>query len=129
MPVADEATLEALRYTIGHLKTSALPGEPGLGVYLGHRMIDHGRHFNRLPEVEEGDLIQIDDGKTLYTYTVTRQESISPRTLEDRITETVDGSQILLVTCEFHDPNVTEYNRIVVYATLTRDRMRSKKGT
>lgn len=117
MPVAEGATKYNLRVAAGHYTPSAGLGQEGLTVLFGHRMYTHGRHFNRLGEVQIGDLIIIEDEQYRYTYTVDRIDRVKPEDLFDRLYDPGEGCRIMLVTC---DPVRVASHRLLVYGTLTK---------
>lgn len=95
VPVAgnvDEATLDK---SPGWMPDSALPGESGMCVILGHR---NRKHLRPLEKVELGDEIVFTypDGRTA-TYTVT-ETKIYENTADWRL-PAVDGDTLVLVTC------------------------------
>ena len=116
MPIAEGASNYNLRVAIGHYTPSAALGEAGRSVLFGHRMYTYGRHFNRLGEIETGDTIIIEDKTRRYTYTVDQIDRVLPHELLVRIYAPVDGSHIMLVTC---DPVRVASHRLLVQGTLT----------
>ena len=95
IPIAgnvDEATLDK---SPGWMPESALPGESGMCVILGHR---NRKHLRPLEKVELGDEIVFTypDGRTA-TYTVT-ETMIYENTADWRL-PAVDGDTLVLVTC------------------------------
>ncbi|NLW12476.1 MAG: class D sortase [Clostridiaceae bacterium] len=116
MPVAEGSTKYNLRVAIGHYSYSASPGEPGLSIYLGHRMYDYGRHFNRLGEVVTGDIVVIETKEARFTYEVDRISIIDPQELPAYFNEQTDGeNRLLLVTC--HPVRVASH-RLLVHGKL-----------
>jgi LPXTG-site transpeptidase (sortase) family protein len=103
LPVWDTASVVALRYGAGHYENSVMPGEVGNCAILGHHMRDYGSMFNRLGEVQSGDIIRIQtaDGNT-YEYCVDSIVTIQPEDLEARISGNYfDTARITLVTCTY----------------------------
>lgn len=116
MPIAEGSTKYNLRVAIGHYSYSASPGEPGLSIYLGHRMYDYGRHFNRLGEVGEGDVVVIETKESRFTYEVDRISIIDPQELPTYFNEQTNGeNRLLLVTC--HPVRVASH-RLLVHGKL-----------
>jgi sortase A len=116
MPIAEGSTKYNLRVAIGHYSYSTPVGEPGLSIYLGHRMYDYGRHFNRLGEVVTGDKVVIENKSQRLTYEVDRISIIEPRELPEYFNEPTEGdSRILLVTC--HPVRVASH-RLLVHGKL-----------
>ena len=53
----------SLRYSVGHYTPSAMPGEAGNCVIMGHRNYTYGEFFNRLDELKAGDTLVFDEGR------------------------------------------------------------------
>ncbi|MDD2441927.1 MAG: class D sortase, partial [Eubacteriales bacterium] len=117
MPIAEGSSKYNLRVAIGHYTPSAGLGQPGRNVLLGHRMYTYGRHFNRLGEVEVGDKVVIEDKQYRYTYTIDQIDRILPHDLLKEVYAPVDGSRIMLVTC---DPIRVASHRLLVRGELTQ---------
>lgn len=118
LPVLDRATLVPLRYGAGMLKGTALPGEEGNCVLLGHRMKAYGSLFNRLGEISIGDTIVFTTiDKVKYTFIVDKiLMKLDPSDLEDYIDiDSGDGIQLTLVTCT---PTGVGSHRLVIVAHL-----------
>src|SRR5690606_5992635 len=97
---------------------SAMPGEPGNTIILGHRMYTYGRHFNRLNEVTAGDRVIITTKTRKLTYRVDRQATILPSQLREALSEYTAEKKLILVTCT---PVRVASHRLLVYATLESD--------
>ena len=67
LPVVEGATKATLKVALGHVSESATIGDVGNCIIAGHRRYDYGLMFNRLDEVEVGDVIKYTDvdGKAL----------------------------------------------------------------
>lgn len=116
MPIAEGSTKYNLRVAIGHYSYSAAPGEPGLSIYLGHRMYDYGRHFNRLGEIVSGDIVVIESKQARYTYEVDGISIIDPQEIPAYFNEQTNGeNRLLLVTC--HPVRVASH-RLLVHGKL-----------
>lgn len=123
MPIAQGSTLHNLRVAIGHYSPSAGFGQPGLSVFLGHRMYTYGRHFNRLNEVEIGDTIVIEDRTTRFTYEVDQVDIVEPEEMLRRLQRLGgDEPRIMLVTC--HPVRIASH-RLLVYGRLLSSEPRS----
>lgn len=99
LPILEGATHVQLRYGLAHIETTSKPGEDGNCAILGHRMLDSGRHLNRLNETEIGDQITINTGTDLYTYEVFDMPIIEPEQLVDYVTKDYGEPTITLITC------------------------------
>lgn len=102
LPLLDDAGVVPLRYGAGMLAGTAMPGEDGNCVILGHRMKAYGSLFNRLGEMAVGDSVLITtlDG-TQYEYLVDEIiPKLDPANLGDYIDKSDGtGKQLTLVTC------------------------------
>lgn len=118
LPLLDSALIVPLRYGAGILEGTALPGEDGNCVVLGHRMKAYGKLFNRLGEMSIGDSIVITrmDG-TVYTYIVdTIIPKLDPTYLKDYIGKDAGtGKQLTLITCT---PTGVGTHRLIIIAHL-----------
>ena len=115
MPIAEGATKYNLRVSVGHYTNSAAIGQPGLAIFLGHRMYTYGRHFNRLGEVVIGDQIIIENKKFRYTYEVDQIDTVLPTDLAVDFSAQYQESRIMLVTCT---PVRVASHRLLVKAKL-----------
>lgn len=107
-------TKEALKYAVGHMPGTAMPGEVGNCAVAGHRSYTFGEYFNRLDELEVGDEIAVSIGSETYTYRVYESFLVEPS--EVWVTEPVeDGKVITLITCH---PVVAATHRLIVRGEL-----------
>jgi len=118
IPLWNDAGIVPLRYGAGMLANTALPGQDGNCVILGHRMKAYGKLFNRLNEVAIGDSIVITsvDG-TEYTYIV---DAVVPKLIPADLINFIEiddgsGKQLTLVTCT---PTSVGSHRILVIAHI-----------
>ncbi|WP_165964429.1 class E sortase [Actinomadura sp. KC216] len=117
-----------LRRGAGHYPGTALPGQEGNTVVLGHRTT-WLHPFNKLDRMRRGDRIVLHAGRTTYTYTMRTMRVIKPR--DRRVLEPVpfkplsapDGQYITLITCT---PKGSDRRRLVVVGKLSHT---SKRGT
>jgi sortase A len=65
--VVEGTTPAALRAGAGHYEMSPLPGEPGNVAIAGHRTT-YGRPFNRMDELAEGDVVELETPFAVHTY-------------------------------------------------------------
>ena len=113
IPVANEATLYAIRLAVGHWSPGQRFGEQGNAVIFGHYMQDYGRHFNRLNEVIQGDQLIVTTYDAVYVYQVDRQLIIYPQDLLPSITAPTTDARLILVTC-----TPTAEQRLLIYSHL-----------
>jgi len=116
MPVVQGADTNSLRAAVGWWPESAPMGSAGNCVIFGHRMVTYGRHFNRLDEVKENDLICLynTDGNA-FQYKVVATEVIAPADLMSTLYAHNEGYGLTLVTCT---PTGVGSHRLLVYAQL-----------
>lgn len=102
-PVADNDSLIAIRYGVGHRAESTAIGENGRALIFGHWFQEYGRVFNRLEEIKIGDdfVIDIIEDRTRYHYQVHDVKSISHESLYARLFDDPVSveSEVVLVTC------------------------------
>ena len=107
----DEATL---RKAVGHLPSSAGPGQPGNFVLLGHR----DTFFRPLRDIARGDLVQIETRQGRFTYSV---QSITARSPDALPIEAGDSQSIAtLITCYPFSFTGPAPHRFVVQARLVQ---------
>jgi sortase A len=102
-----------LKKGAGHESVTPLPGEEGRCTISGHRTT-YGAPFNRVDELEEGDLIYLEtlDGKS-YVYTVTALEIVKPTDVW--ILEGTEKEELLLTTCH---PKYSAATRLIIISEL-----------
>ena len=97
----------------GHESLTPLPGDIGRSTISGHRTT-YGAPFNRVDELEVGDLIYLETIKDeLFVYKVTEQQIVKPTDV--LILEGTDKKELLLTTC---DPKFSAANRLIIIAEL-----------
>ena len=107
----------ALRSGVVHYGTTALPGENGNVVILGHssgQAWAPGEYkfvFTLLDKLKQGDLVYADYNGTRYTYKITGSSVVSPTDVS-QIQPTATPT-LSLVTCT---PVGTSRNRLIVHA-------------
>ena len=121
LPIVEGCTATPLKYAIGHLPSSAMPGEEGNFYTAGHRAYTPGVQYNRMGEIEFGDMVIVEDmlGNTFH-YIVDEIFLIAPG---DRspIDDWEPGEfRMSMQTC--HPIFVGTY-RLVVRATMIDDLM------
>ncbi len=102
-----------LKKGAGHESVTPLPGEEGRCTISGHRTT-YGAPFNRVDELEEGDLIYLEtlDNES-YVYTVTALEIVKPTDVW--ILEGTEKEELLLTTCH---PKYSAATRLIVISEL-----------
>jgi len=114
LPVMDGATPEILKIGAGKLTGTANIGEIGNTAISAHRSHAYGRNFNRLNEVEEGDIVVISTFDADYTYEVFNIQVVEPDDVS-LLKKSKTDSILTLITCH---PLYTASHRLIVQARL-----------
>ncbi|KXB41566.1 sortase family protein [Amygdalobacter nucleatus] len=118
LPIVKGATETPLKYGAGWYDYSSKIGEQGgNAVILAHRMLTYGRMFNRLDEVKNGDIVEINYDNKIYKYKVYDSFSVDPKQQDMyECFKPLDNGKtvITLVTCSKDDGRL----RIMVRAEL-----------
>jgi len=115
LPVVEGVTEELLDIAVGHVPQTATVGNIGNAVIAGHRMYKYGQFFNRLGEVEYGDIV------TFISTNGTEMNFVVDEILEVEINDQnvfnqpKDVRQITLYTCT---PIGTATHRLLIRASL-----------
>ncbi|MRH42744.1 sortase [Aquibacillus halophilus] len=112
-PVLSETNEENLNIALTQIKTNQTPGQGNFTI-AGHRSMNQGRHFNRLPEVTTDEkIILVSDNKE-YHYIAYEIATIEPEDIE--VLEDMENKkQITLITC-----NTTGTKRVMVKGELEK---------
>lgn len=105
-----------LKYAIGHFEETSLPGEPGNFAVIGHRNYTFGEYFNRLDELENGDLVTIEYGAKTYSYKITDKFVVEPEELW--VLDPTKDPTITLITCT---PKRVATHRLIVKGILVQN--------
>lgn len=114
LPVIDGATPEILKIGAGKLTGTTDIGQIGNTAISAHRSHAYGRNFNRLGELEEGDIVVISTADADYTYKVFNIQIVEPddvSVLKKSKTESI----LTLITCH---PLYKATHRLIVQARL-----------
>ena len=96
-PVREGVSQGVLADSLGHEPDTAAVGEVGNCVIAGHRNYSFGKYFNRLDEVNIGDLIYIDTLDETLSYEVTGIKVVEPTDLS--VLDQTDEEILTLYTC------------------------------
>lgn len=110
-PVKEGVTKSALAASLGHEPDTVLPGTVGNCVIAGHRNYTFGKFFNRLDEMEVGDLLYVDTLSDTFAYRVKEVKVVEPT--EVSILENTPNEQLTLYTCT---PIYIATHRLVIIA-------------
>ena len=115
LPVVDGVTDARLKVAVGRVPQTAEIGEIGNAVIAGHRSYDYGQYFNRLGELENGDIIEYQPKNgELMRFEVYDIRTISPDD-QSAFEQPEDFSEITLYTCT---PIRQATHRLLVHAKL-----------
>ena len=111
--IREGSTSSVLSSSLGHMEGTALPGEAGNCCIAGHRNYTFGKYFNRLNEMEIGDLIEIETYDADYTYKVYDIFVVEPTELS--VLNEIKGNNLTLITCT---PLFIGSHRLIIRASL-----------
>lgn len=117
IPLLEGATQTNLKIGAGHLSGTSPIGETGNAAIAAHRSYTYGKQFNRLPEVESGDLIQVETAQKKLTYKVTEKVLVKPNDLSV-LQNNNNETMITLITCH---PMKNPTHRYIVKAVLKKE--------
>ena len=86
-----------LKYAVGHFRNTAKPGEKGNFCVAGHRSYTYNQYFNRLDELENGDIVRVRTEKGEYEYEISDKVVVEPT--EVSVLKQTEEATITLVTC------------------------------
>ncbi|MBI4744190.1 MAG: sortase [Actinobacteria bacterium] len=111
--ISEGATKENLLFDVAHVERTALPGQEGNSVIIGHNK-GHPSNllFTFLYKTKTGDLVAVDYKKKRYAYKIKKIKIIDPEKESEEI-KAMKGTLLTLITC--YPPN-TNYYRIIVIA-------------
>ena len=76
-PVIEDTGLDVLSLGVGHYVGTAMPGEVGNVALAGHRTT-YGAPFNRIAELQPGDVIVIETSAAYHSYRVAHHQIVRP---------------------------------------------------
>lgn len=116
LPIKSGTTEDVLLSAIGHMETTAMPGEIGNSALAGHRSHTFSKFFNRLDEVEINDPIYIKTKDSELEYEVYEKKVVKPTDMSV-LKSSDDESIITLITCH---PLYSNKQRLIVHAKLIK---------
>lgn len=114
MPVFYGATDANMAIGTGLIEGTSAIGDVGNAAIAGHRARRYGRQFNRLGELEIGDLIVVDTPAKRFTYRIYKIHIVEPTDLSV-LNRSRTHAVLTLVTCE---PIYPATHRLIVHAVL-----------
>lgn len=119
-PLYEGTTRDVLARGIGHYVGTAMPGEVGNFAMAGHRTT-YGKPFNRIAELEKGDVVLVETRDTWYVYRVSGHEIVPPTQVSvllpvpDQPDAEPTHATLTMTSCH---PEFSARERYVVHATL-----------
>ena len=115
LPILTGATKENLDLSPSSIEHTGTPGETGNYCIAGHRSHTYGRNFNRLNELESGDVIGMQAGGQSYRYVITGKFLVKPEETWVLYKTSGRDKEITLITCE---PMINPTHRLIVKGRL-----------
>lgn len=91
--IAEGVAPTTLRRAVGHIPTSALPGEPGNVVLAGHR----DTYFKGLGKLRRGDIVRLQTRRRTYRYEIEKTQVVDADAVE--VMRPTRSPALTLVTC------------------------------
>ncbi|HSL94272.1 MAG TPA: class D sortase [Bacillota bacterium] len=114
MPVFYGATDANMAIGAGLIEGTSAIGEIGNAAIAAHRSRKYGRQFNRLDEMEPGDLIIVETAARKFTYRVYKKHIVLPTDISV-LNRSRTHAVLTLVTCE---PIYPATHRLIIHAVL-----------
>lgn len=115
--LSEKESSAALKNGVTHLSGTPLPGQTGMAAIAGHSSnfawvkSAYNRIFAKLPNIQAGDLIEVNSAGAQYQYTVTNVYEVQPNQVSILGDHSATG--IRLITCT---PVGTSLRRLIVEA-------------
>ncbi|WP_174728182.1 class D sortase [Mesobacillus harenae] len=113
LPILAGATMQNLDVGAGHLSGTVFPGEGGNAAIAAHRSRSYGKMFNRLDELDSGDIISVRNKEQTIQYKVTSTQVVTPSDVSVLGSTGKDTETLTLITCT---PIETATHRLIVKA-------------
>ncbi len=114
LPVLNGSTGKHLDKGAGHLPGTDLPGEYGNSAIAAHRSHTYGRFFNRLNELETGDIIRLQSLSDEFYYYVYDKKIVKPQDVSV-LKRNSQEKRVTLITC---DPIYKGTHRLIIHARM-----------
>lgn len=98
LPILRGINEKNMAVTVASMEHTGEAGKSGNYIIAGHRSRTYGRNFNRLNEVENDDIIEIETKENKYTYTVTEKLYVLPEETWV-LNSDKNKNEITLITC------------------------------
>lgn len=110
LPILTDATVKNLKVSVASIANTGKPGVVGNYAIAGHRNLTYGKNFNRLDEVDLGDIIQVETGSKHFKYIVEDKQYVLPTDISVLKGNGKD-TEITLITC---DPMDNPTHRLII---------------
>lgn len=117
LPVLSGATEDNLNISAASIENTGKPGEIGNYCVAGHRVRKYGQHFNRLDELETGDIIEFEAGKEKYEYVIFDKFVVNPTEVWVINKTSRTEREITLITCY---PLVNPTQRLIIKGRMEK---------
>lgn len=95
--VNEGSGLDILKYSAGHFKGTAMPGENGNCCIAGHRNSAYNKYFEDLDKLTKGDKIVLRTKKGEFTYKVSDIKVVGPD--DTSVLKSTSKPTVTLITC------------------------------
>jgi sortase A len=112
--VVQGVTLDDLRNGPGHYPSTPFPGQAGNAAIAGHRTT-YGAPFNKIPDLEPGDVIKIATLQGQFEYVVYKGYAVSPDDVSVLDPDPTRPATLTLTTCH---PEYQAAQRYIIKAAL-----------
>lgn len=116
LPIKNNFNETEIKSSVGHLDSTAYPGELGNCVIAGHRCYTKGKLFNRLDELAIGDSIYINYNSKEYKYKVINIQVVEPTDTSVLNAEN-NETALTLITCHPYKVNT---HRLIIKAVIDK---------
>ncbi len=117
LPILKGASKENLSISIASLDKTSPVGTEGNYSLAGHRSHTYGRNFNRLDELDVGDIIEVTTRDNIFKYEITDKLYVQPEETWVLKSEE-DQKEITLITCH---PMINPDQRLIIKGELTSE--------
>lgn len=114
LPILAGATQKNLRYAAAHMTQTASLGETGNAAVAAHRGRSKGRLFNRLDELDNGDIVTIEMKDKRVQYEVYDKLRVDPTDISV-LSDNGQDAILTLITC---DPVMNPTHRLIIHAKM-----------
>ncbi|MBO5561094.1 MAG: class D sortase [Firmicutes bacterium] len=114
--LAEGTDNKSITLSVGHFPKTAMPGQVGNFAVVGHRSYRYGAYFNRLDELESGDIVRVKTVDGVFSYAVDSKMVVEPT--DTWVLEPSETATMTLVTCT---PIRTATHRLIIKGHLIQE--------